>query len=149
MALLDVSGYDLKTPAGQNQAIQDIIAENNIQFDQLNTVSSFSVVAYVQLNVNLINGQPTGTYSQSYIHGLGYPPAVIAFFLSQGGSFYAPTPYDDAEFGTPAGISKTYQYFSVDDNNLYYNVFGLDLGGFFSTNAFSAGFYIFDIPLGQ
>lgn len=149
MALLDITAYDLNTTDGQADAIDDLIGESNSQFDRLNNVVSFAVQAYTQLTVNLVNGQPTGTYQASYNHGLGFPPAVLAYFLQTGQGFYAPLPYDEAQFDAPPGVSNTYQYFTVDETNVYFNVFAVNNGGAFSSTQFSAAFYIFNLPLGQ
>lgn len=150
MSLLDVTGYDLTTSDGQNAALQDIIDEQNRQYDQSAAASSYTIVAYAQLIVDLIDGSPSGIYTATYVHGLGYPPAVIPFDLigNSSDSGYTPLPYVEKKGGifTTDPQANTYQYYTVDNNNLYFNVLAINTGGFFSTLHFSAGFYIFNIP---
>lgn len=145
--LLDSAGYNLSSPEGQAQAIQDIIDLQNKNYDRAQSITGYQVVAYQQLTISLINGQPSGVYTTQYIHGLGYPPRVIAFMLQPSTQFYAPLPYLEVQFDGGVGRMNTNQYFTVDEQNLYFNVHAINRGGFFTSTQFSAAFYIFNLPL--
>lgn len=145
MSDLDASTYDLTTPPGQDLAISDIIDEQNRQFEQSGSLTTYSVVAYAQLDVDLIQGSPSGVYTTSFIHGLSYAPTVLAYSLNPDGSFFQPLPYVDTDLLAP-GPMLTYQYASADESLVYFNVQAISTGGLFDTTSFSAGFYIFNIP---
>ncbi len=95
--------------------------------------------------MNLINGSPTGTYSNSYIHGLGYPPVILAYNLISGTPFYSLIPYVELSFGAPDPIN-TYAYLTTDNTKVNLNVFGRNIAGAFTTTNFSIGVYIFNLP---
>lgn len=145
---IDATIYDLKTPKDQDRALQDIIEEHNRQYDQSEATISYDVVGYTQLTVDLINGGASGVYTATYVHGLGYPPAVLAFGLVAGAG-YAPIQYVEKKGGvfTADPEANTYQYFTVDSQNLYFNVLGVNIAGSFTTTHFTAAFYIFNLPL--
>lgn len=144
--LLDSSVYDLDTPAGQQKALQDIINQQNQIYDRSQSQTGYQVVAYTQLVTDLINGSPTGTYTATYVHGLGYPPLVLGYMNVAGPLTYAPTAYDEIQF-MPGGLTNTYQSFRVDSQNLYMDTYARNLGGFFSTTHIVGSFYIFNLPL--
>lgn len=145
MSLLDPLAYDLTTPEGQRHALRDIIDEHNSQFDKSANLNSYQVSAYVQLSVTLVDGNPTGLYTATFKHGSGFPPAVLAYNLVPGTAFYNQSPFIELAFAAPNPI-RSHSYFTVDKDNLYFNVFGVSSGGAFDTHDFSAGFYIFNIP---
>ena len=149
--LIDPAGYNLNTLDGQTEVIEDMIDQNNSQFDALSNNSAFSVQNYKQLSVDLIQGSPAGVYSTTYTHGLGYPPVVMGYMLQPGTSFYAPLPYVIPQFGAgaPANFpAYSNQYFYVDNTNLYYSVWARPISGSFPDTHFTAAFYIFSVPIG-
>lgn len=143
MSLYDTASFDLKTPQGQKKAIEGLYANHNDVFERSTNTVSYKVVAYVQLNINLIDGDPTGVYTATYNHGLGYPPQVLAFGIV--GVGYSPIQYQEIPFDS--GVDFSYKYYSVDKQNLVFKVFTRNLGGFFITPHYAAAFYIFNLPL--
>lgn len=146
--LLDSSVYDLTTSDGQQKAIQDIIDQQNDIYDRSQSITGYQVVAYTQLTVDLIDGSPSGIYTTSYIHGLGYAPQVISFGIQPGTSFYNPLQYIEKVGGifNPDPHANTYQYWTTDSQKIYFNVLAISTGGHFTTLHFSGAFYIFNLP---
>lgn len=145
MALLNADSYDLTTADGQTEVIQDIIDEQNAQFDQASALQALSIVAYQQLTVTIPTSGASGVYTATYRHGLGFPPLVMGFSVTPGGvpSQYNPLPMKDRAVSPPPIFDNA--YISVDSTNLYFNVLAINSGGFVNT-AFSAGVYIFNTP---
>lgn len=148
MPLLEDDNYDLATPAGQQDALQDILDEHNSQFDQLYGLDQFPVYAYQELTVTLHNGDPSGTYSTSLQHGLGFPPVVIVFLkdIANGGYFAMPYVQNVAQINSGVSYIDSYWYFTVDNQKLYFNVYATNEGGVFNETTITAGFYIFNLP---
>lgn len=144
--LLDSSVYNLDTPAGQQQAIQDILNQQNEIYDRSQSQTAYQVIAYAHLVVDLINGSPTGVYSATYVHGQGFPPLMLPYLIVAGPNTWAPNGYVETNFA-PGGLDSDYAYFSCDAQNAYFNVFARNLGGFFATTHWEAGLYIFNLPL--
>lgn len=144
--LLDSSVYDLDTPKGQQQAIQDILNQQNEIYDRSQSQTAYQIIAYAHLTVDLINGSPTGVYSATYVHGQGFPPLMLPYLIVAGPNTWAPNGYVETQF-IPGGTDNDYAYFSCDAQNAYFNVFARNLGGFFATTHWEAGLYIFNLPL--
>jgi hypothetical protein len=146
MGILNSNVYDLTTPDGQLQALQDIVDEQNNQYDRSVSTQGYNVVAYSHLVVDLINGSPTGVYKATYVHGQGFAPVFLPFLIVAGPNTWAPNGYVETNFA-PSGPLNDYAYFTCDAQNIYFNVFARNIGGIFSTTHWEGGIYVLDIPL--
>ena len=146
--LFDVATFDLANAQGQANAIKQLFENHNDVYGRSESLTSYQVVAYAQLTVDLVNGDPTGIYTATYKHGLGYPPLVLPFGLQPSGggnNQYTNVQYQEISFNT--GVEFTYQYYSIDDQNVVYRVHARNVAGLFTTTHFTAAFYIFNLPL--
>lgn len=78
--MIDVLQYDLNTPGGQQQAIQDIIDEHNTQYDQAQGYQSLNVIAFgvtvlTISGLDISNSNPLIVYN----HNLGFEPLFMLF----------------------------------------------------------------------
>lgn len=140
---LDASTYDTKTPEGQNELLQAIIDEQNRQNDRSQSLVSYNIVAYQQLDITIIGGSPAGNYTTQYLHGQDFPPLVLAYgILGSAPALYNRLPFIGLQFAAPDPI-QLQDSFWVDDNYLYFNRFIATPSLGEST---SAGFYISNLP---
>lgn len=143
MALIDAGAYDLSKVSGRTEAISDLMGESNAQYDALSTASAFNVSSYTELSISVPSGSSPGTYTASYIHGLGFPPVVVAYMLNPVAPRYSRFPFTERSI-TGLGPVISNSYFTVDSNNLYFN---RSITSVFEIGIFTAAFYIFAIPL--
>lgn len=144
---IDSAAYDLGNPEDQKKALQDIIDEQNRQYDRSQSLQGYQIVAYASLTLDLIDGSPSGIYTTPYVHGLGYPPQCLGFGFNFGN--YNPLIYVDKAGGifTPVPNAQGYSYWTVDNQNLYFNILAISSGGHFPFLHFTGSFYITNLPL--
>lgn len=114
--LLDSSIYDLDTSEGQLQAIQDMIDEQNRQFDLGSSLKSLQVAFFDTKKITLNTPPYTGDPIPIVEHGLNYEPIFIAYFgsLTAAGIFSTPL----INFIGAIGLNGTANFY-VDEQNLY------------------------------
>lgn len=122
MSLLDSTVYDLTSIKGQQQAIQDIIDEQNDQFEKSSVLNSLQVAAYAQMEIDFPDSPADGLYTATFRHGLGFVPVIMAFIRQDDGSgnisYLAIPNIQNLIFGFADNI-----YMTVDENNVYFNTF--------------------------
>lgn len=142
MANLDISAYDLTTVEGQQDIIQDIIVEQNNQFDNSQTMTNYQVVAYKRLSITTIADSVAKKYITSFQHGLGFNPVIISFINDPSTEFSPlPKPGIDISGGSPYRVPLN-AYITVDNQNVYFNVDSTGTTG----ATFSIAVYVFNIP---
>lgn len=116
MSLFDLLSYDLDTVDGQLEAIQDIVDEQNHQYDVGTNFKGLQVAFFDTVTITLNSPPSSGDPITVVRHGLGYAPIFLAYLgiLSTGGVF--PMPIIDFLGATGLNGAVT---FWADATNLY------------------------------
>lgn len=79
MSYLQFRDEDLRTPEGQSSALQQIVEEQNRQFEASQTTRNFQIIAYGKSSVNPVDPGylPGHVFTKSINHNLGYAPVFM------------------------------------------------------------------------
>jgi len=123
MAEIDLTAYDLTTDSGQSDAISSLTDEMNSSTEASELLNYFNIATYGTITFTYPPyGKGYNLLTNSAVHGLGYPPAFIGFWLDtdEGNQGYIDLPSGGFQ-ASPFVPNPIYDMF-VDSQNIYASV---------------------------